>query len=149
MILQVLTHCLQKLPNLHVLQLSVHFYRAEQEDLLPLLDDMSCTTIKNFLSFQGLRELDLTGLTRDIPLVDLLQGSGASLQSLRLHVDGPKKPLALREDTPIPDLLLGETAFLDADKLDYLNHTCPYLEHLGLDVECIEDVPVIILCLGT
>lgn len=140
LVLQVLSHCLHRLTNLRRLELNVHLMSAKQEDLAPLLDDQSFTTIANFLSSQTLEELDLTGLTRDIPLSILLHGSGAHMRSLRLHVNGPKKPRILRRGERTPDLQLGETAFLSSNKLNYLNNTCPYMEHLGLDVENIQEV---------
>ncbi|KAL8993375.1 MAG: hypothetical protein Q9169_006394 [Polycauliona sp. 2 TL-2023] len=147
LILQSLSHCLHRLPNLHTLQMRMHGKHVEQESLVPLLDDPTCTAIGNFLSLITVKELDLADFTRDLPIKEILRGSGAKLHRLRLHVNLQKQTWSPREpgqpagsvpevdSTPASSLYWGETAFLSSEKLDYLNTTCPYLNHLGLDTD--------------
>ena len=132
LVLQVLAHCAHRLPNLDTLQIRGHRKDAKQEEIRPLLDIPASTIIKDFLSSTSVIELDLTDFTRDFPLQDLLVGSGGRLRRLRLHVNLQKQ---LEGDTPVSALYWGESAFLSSEKLDYLNSTCPQLEHLGLDAE--------------
>ena len=132
LVLQVLFHCAHKLPNLHTLHVRAHRKDAGQEEITPLLDIPSSTIIKDFLSSTNLTELDLSDLTRDLPLRDILGGSGARLHRLRLHVNVQKR---LGENVPVSGLYWGETAFLSSGQLDYLNGTCPHLKQLGLDAE--------------
>ncbi|KAL8766196.1 MAG: hypothetical protein Q9209_006961 [Squamulea sp. 1 TL-2023] len=135
LILQVLSHCLHRLPNLHTLRLSVHRSLARPEQRLPLLDDLSCAIIKKFLSSNAMMELGLTGLTRDLALIDIVRGSGEKLRRLSLHVDDIERdPTLVLPGTDL-NLHLGEGVFLDAEKLQTLNAMCPNLEHLGMDVE--------------
>ena len=147
LILQVLTHCSHRLPNLYTLQLRMHRKDTEQEKLVPLLEETARTIIGDFLSSTTVTEIDLTDFTRDIPLTSIVQGSGARLQKLRLHVNLHKQTRSLHipgqvagrpanaVSTELPELYWGETAFLGPEKLDHLNITCPYLKQFGLDVE--------------
>ncbi|KAL8951129.1 MAG: hypothetical protein Q9222_002873 [Ikaeria aurantiellina] len=143
LMLEVLGHCLDRLPRLRILQLNVHRGGIKQEDRIPLIAESACSAIKHFLSSITFTELDLTGLTREIPLNIIVDSSGGHLRRLRLHIDLQKKHLNGRAPLSLPDLHLSEAIFLDADRLMSLNKGCPQLNHLGLDVENTKDgVPV-------
>ena len=130
LIIDVLDHLLLKLPNLHALALNAHGQRTRMDERLPLLGMHPCLIIINFLRAVSLKELDLTGFTRDLSLEDVVSSSGTRLRRLRLHLN----VLGLGSRV-VPDVHLGKTAFLGVEKLKYLSITCPFISNLGLDIE--------------
>lgn len=134
LIVEVLSHLQSSLPNLRTLRLRAYQNRADSYERLPLLDRYACCVVKSFLLVTPVEELDLVGLSRDLSVQDMVQGSGVALRKLRIHFDAEVFPWRNGPD-PMPGLHLGLTAFVDAENLRLLLTLCPALEHLGLDIE--------------
>ncbi|KAL8712210.1 MAG: hypothetical protein Q9225_006983 [Loekoesia sp. 1 TL-2023] len=139
LITEVLRHLIYSLPSLRTLRLSAYRIMTDSYERVHLLDPYPCSIVKDFLLAVPLEELDLIGFTREIPIYDVVRGSKKRLRKLRIHFDAELTPWRPNMPDPRPNLQLGETVFLDVEKMEYLLESCPLLECIGLDIEAQND----------